>query len=56
MNKPKIKTKDLDPNKMMLKAEYARRQGVSHTEVNRMIKRGQVTIVELLGGAQIIHL
>lgn len=52
----KIKRFNVEPHNMLRKSEYARRQGVSHTEVNRMIKRGEIEIVRLLDGTELIHL
>lgn len=52
----RIKRSNIDPNKLLTKAEFARRQGVSQTEINRMIKRGDVVIVITLDKKELIHL
>jgi DNA-binding XRE family transcriptional regulator len=51
----KIKTKDIDPKKLITKSEYARQIGVSPTSVQNMIERGELTIV-IAKGAELIHL
>jgi len=51
----KIRTKDIDPKKLITKSEYARAQKVSPVTVQRMIERGDLTIVKAQG-AEIIHL
>jgi hypothetical protein len=52
----RIKTTNIDPEKLLTKAEFARRQGVSQTEINNRIKEGQFTIVVTLDGKELIHL
>lgn len=52
----KIKQNNINPCKLISKAEYARRQGISHTEVNRMIKRGDVVIIITLDNKELVHL
>lgn len=56
INMKKIKRKDIDSNKLLTKAEYARRQKVSHTEINRQILAGKLTIVVTLDNKELIHL
>ena len=50
-----IKKKDIDPEKLITKAEYARMIGKSQTTVQTMIRRGELTIV-IAKGAELIHL
>jgi hypothetical protein len=52
----KIKTKDIDPNKLITKAELARRQNVSQTEINRQIKDGYWVIIRTLDNKELVHL
>jgi len=52
----RIKTRDIDPSKLITKAEFARRQGVSQTEIDRRIKAGMFTIIVTLDGKELIHL
>ena len=56
LNMKKIKQNNINPCKLISKAEYARRQGISHTEVNRMIKRGDVVIIITLDNKELVHL
>ncbi len=50
-----VKTKDLDPEKMMTKSYYAREEGISATSVNGRIDRGTVAVV-IIKGVELIHL
>ena len=52
----KIKVKDIDPNKLITKAELARRQKVSQTEIDRQIKSGQWVIIITSDNKEIVHL
>jgi uncharacterized protein (UPF0303 family) len=51
----KIKTKDIDPKKLITKSEYAKLIGSNPVQVQRMIDKGQLTIV-VAKGAELIHL
>ena len=51
----KIKTKDIDPEKMFTKSEYARKIKVSPPAIQKMIERGDLVIVVINGG-ELIHL
>lgn len=50
----KIKTTDIVPGKMITKARYAAKMGVSQTTVQNMIEAGKLTIV-VANGAELIH-
>ena len=50
----RIKTKDIDPNKLITKSEYARKIKSNPVTVQRMIDRGELTIV-IAKGAELIH-
>ena len=52
----KIKQNNIDPKKLLTKAEFARRQGVSQTEINRRIDLGEYVIVVTMDGKELIHL
>ena len=51
----KIRTKDIDPKKLITKSQYAKEIGVSPTAVQNRIDRGELTIV-VAKGAELIHL
>lgn len=51
----KIKTKDIDPGKLITKSEYAKQIRTNPVQVQRMIERGELTIV-IAKGAELIHL
>ena len=51
----KIKTKNIDPKKLITKSEYAKQFKTNPTRVQRMIDRGELTIVPIIGGT-IIHM
>lgn len=50
----KIKTKNIDPSKLITKAKYAEKIKSNSTAVQRMIERGELTIV-VAKGAELIH-
>lgn len=52
----KIKTSNIDPSKLMTKAEFARREMVSQTEINRRIEAGLYTIIVTKDEKELIHL
>ena len=52
----RIKTQDIFSNRLIKKAEFARRQGVSQTEINRRIKRGDLIAVITLDGSELVYL
>lgn len=51
----KIKTKDIEPDKLITKSEYAKQIKSNPVQVQRMIDRGQLTIV-IARGTELIHL
>jgi hypothetical protein len=51
----RIKKKDIDPEKLITKSEYAKQINSNPTQVQRMIDRGELTII-LAKGAELIHL
>ena len=55
-NMKKIKRTDIDPKKLITKAEFARRQNTSQTEINRQIASGMWTVVVTLDNKELIHL
>lgn len=50
----RVKTKDLIPEKMITKAQYAKKVGVSQTAINNWIASGKITVVRVQG-AELIH-
>jgi hypothetical protein len=54
-NMKKIKTKDIDPTKLITKSEYAKLIKSNPVQVQRLIDRGEVTIV-VAKGTELIHL
>lgn len=50
----KIKTTNINPEKLITKASYAAKLGISQTQVQRMIEAGKLTIVKATG-AELIH-
>lgn len=50
-----IKTKDIDPKKLITKARYAKKIGMSQTAVQKKIDKGELSIV-IAEGAELIHL
>ena len=51
----RIKTKDIDPAKLITKAEYARSKGITQPAVQKQIERGELVIIKAKG-AELIHL
>ena len=51
----RIKRKDIDPEKLISKSQYAKDNGTNPVTVQRMIERGELTIV-VAKGAELIHL
>lgn len=51
----KIKTENIDHKKLITKSEYAKDNNTTPTTVQRMIERGDLTIVKAKG-AELIHL
>lgn len=51
----KIKTKDIDPLKTFTKSEYARKIKKNPMFVQRLIEKGELTIV-VINGAELIHI
>ncbi len=54
-SKKRIKTKGLDPDKMMTKSYYARQEGISSTTVNWRINQGKIAVV-IIKGLEVVHL
>lgn len=50
-----IKTKDIDPKKLITKAKYAKRLGISQTAIKKKIDKGELSVV-VAEGAELIHL
>ncbi len=50
----KIKTTNIDPNKLITKAAYAKKMGVSQPAVSKWVESGKVTVVVAIG-AELIH-
>jgi len=50
----KVKTKDIEASKLITKAKYAKKMGVSQTAVQNWINDGKLTIVKA-NGAELIH-
>lgn len=50
----KIKKTDIDSSKLITKAKYAEKMGVSQTSVQNWIKEGKVCIV-VANGCELIH-
>jgi len=50
----KIKTRDIIPSKLITKTNYAKKIKSNPVQVQRMIDRGELTIV-VIDGAEIIH-
>lgn len=51
----KLKLKDIQPDKMYTKSEYAKKIKTNPVQVQRMIDRGQLAIV-IVNGTELIHL
>lgn len=51
----RIKTKNIDPEKLITKSQYAKDYKTTPTTVQNMINRGDLTIVVAKGG-ELIHL
>jgi len=51
----RIKTKNIDPAKLITKSEYAKKIRSNPVQVQRMIDRGELTVV-VAKGAELIHL
>jgi hypothetical protein len=52
----RIKRDNINPDKLITKAELARRQNVSQTEINRQIEEGVWVIIRTLDNKELIHL
>lgn len=52
----RIKTSDIDPQKLITKAEFARMEQCSQTEINRRIEAGRYVIVITGDNKELIHL
>lgn len=50
----RIKTKDIDASKLITKAKYAEKMGISQTAVQKQIEAGKLVIVKA-NGAELIH-
>ena len=51
----KIKTKNINPEKLVTKSQYAKDNNISPTAVQNRINRGELTIV-VAKGAELVHL
>lgn len=51
----KVKTKDIDPKKLITKSAYAKQINSNPVQVQRMIDKGELTIV-VAKGTELIHL
>jgi len=51
----KIKTKNIDPKKLISKSQYAKDNKTNPVQVQRMIDRGELSVV-VARGAELIHL
>lgn len=51
----KIKKTKINQEKLITKSEYARINRTNPTQVRRLIEKGELTVVPILGG-EIIHL
>ena len=52
----RIKTIDIDPSKLVTKAEFAREKQCSQTEINRRIEAGIYTVIVTKDGKELIHI
>ena len=52
----RIKRTNIDPEKLITKAEFARMQGVSQTEINRRVESGVYMVVVTSDKKELIHL
>jgi len=50
----RIKTKDIDTTKLITKAKYAEKMGISQPAVQKQIETGKLTIIRA-NGAELIH-
>lgn len=50
----RIKTKDIEHSKLITKAEYARKIGISQAGVQKQIDTGKLVVVQVRG-AELIH-
>lgn len=51
----KIKTKNINPDKIYTKSEYARKIKSNPVQVQRMIDKGELSVI-VVNGAELIHL
>lgn len=52
----RIKTQDIDPDKLITKAALARRESCSQTEINRKIEAGKYMVVVTSDKKELVHL
>ena len=52
----KIKTRDIDPTKLITKAALARREKCSQTDIDRQINAGKWVIIITSDQKELIHL
>lgn len=52
----RIKTTDIDPQRLITKASLAREKGCSQTEINRQIEAGKYTVVVTSDKKELVHL
>ncbi len=54
-NMKRIKTKNINPEKLISKSRYAQENSTNPVQVQRMIDRGELAVV-VAKGAELIHL
>lgn len=52
----RIKVNDITASRLITKSELARRQGCSHTEINRKIKKGEFVVVITMDQYELVYL
>jgi hypothetical protein len=50
----KIKTKDINPERLITKSRYAEKMGITPAAVQKQIETGKLTIIKA-NGAELIH-
>ena len=51
----KLRTKDIDPKKLITKAKYAKMVGLTQPAIQKKIEKGELSVV-VANGAELIHL
>ena len=52
----KVRVRDIEAKKIITKAELARRLDISHTQLNRQIKKCKWTIIITLDDKELVYL